>query len=447
MTRIFVWTGLLLATALGGTELQRTRDETAALQSQVDALPPGGTLTLEARTYHFQGVTLSKSLTIQGQGPGRTVGTRGTVRPFFQIRGRGTEVTIRQLSLDGGRLEAAGIEAQGIKLLRLSDLRVSRCGTPPPGSLRNDSFGKPVDGVYARDVDRAEVYACRFEANARDGFIGIPVRQLFFARNVSSGNGRMGCTSDIDPEQRLGGPLQVVYQDNEVTDCGTGGLHVESKQGLPVADALFERNRISHCGNRDWGYSWGLVIGQNAQGILRGNTITGTGAKAALKEYRNGIHISRPGGAVLIEGNTILDSGRSGISLSESPHAVTLTNNRIAASGGSGVTAYLVSQLHVTGTTVEGSAKWGLWCRLCPNGVLEGNRFRDNSRGEPGQFAAIHAEASVGLRVKDNDLGGQPHRLGLELGADMLGVLTVIEGNTFEGRRSHPRLSTAKTAN
>lgn len=422
-------------------------DDTAALQLAIDALPRGGTLVLEARTYHFQGLRLPRSASVIGRGAGRTLCVRTAAAPFFRISGRDAEVAIRQLDLDGGGLCAAGIEADGVRTLRLDGVRVAHCGTPPPGSLPGDAHGKPVDGVYARDVDRAEVSHCLFQANARDGFIGIPVRRLFFAHNTSRDNGRMGCTSDLDPEGRLGGPLQVVYQDNEVVACGTGGLHVESAPGLPVVDARFEGNRVTGCGDRDWGYSWGLVLGRNGQGALRGNTVTATGLKSSLRDYRNGILVARPGGPVVIADNTIQGSGRSGIAVSESAFPVILSRDTVRGALASGIAAYRLSALKVEGCTVEGSGQWGFWCRLCPSARVLGNRFLGNGLELPGSYAAMRAEASADLSLKDNDLGGPPQSMGLELQDNLLGAFTHLEGNTFQGQRRHPRLSSFLASN
>jgi hypothetical protein len=420
-------------------------DDTAALQARIDTLAPGATLALEPRPYCFQGLRITRSLTIEGQGAGRTVCTRAAATPFFQIQGRDCEVTIRQLALNGAGLDAAGIVAKAARTLRLEDLRVERCGEPPPGSLAGDRFGKPVDGVYARDVDRAEVYRCSFLGNARDGFIGIPVRHLVFAGNTSSGNGRMGCTSDADPEGQCGGPLEAAYLDNDVSDCGTGGLHVESDEKLPVVEARFEGNRIRDCGNRDWGYSWGLVAGTNVRGLIRGNRISGVGVKSSLQGYRSGIIAGRLGGALMIEGNTVQDCGLYGILINASEAPVRLKDNVVRGSGASGISVYQIPELTVEGCTVEGSGQAGLRCRLCPSALVRGNRFRNNSREALGRHPAVRAEACTGIRMERNDLGGPPQGMGVEV--DPPGCRIQLDGNTFEGQRRHPGLCNVKTEN
>ena len=418
-----------------------------ALQECIDALPAGGTLTLGARAYHFQDLRITRSLTIQGAGRGRTLCDRGGALPFFRLTGKAAEVTIKDLALDGQGLAAAGIEAMGIKTLRLEGLRVARCGQPPTGALPSDRFGKPVDGVYARDVLQAEVRGCALVGNGRDGFIGIPVRRLFFTNNECTGNGRMGCTSDVDPGGKLGGPLQVVYQDNEVANCGTGGLHVESEKGLPAVDALFERNRVINCGDRDWGYSWGLVMGYNSKGVLRGNTVTGLGLRSTLKAYRNGILVSRPGGPVLIEGNTVEDTGRAGISVNESTFPVKLKGNLVRGGRTTGIAVYMVPDLLVENCTVEGCQEAGFWGRLCAGALIQGNHFRDNSRQAQGKFPAMHGEACPNIRILNNDLGGPPQSMGVELVFTGPTAMARLEGNTFAGARRHVRLSSFKTEN
>ncbi len=422
-------------------------DETAILQKRIDALAPGGTLVLEARGYRFHDLRISRPLTIAGQGLERTLCRRRVAGAFFTVTGRTTELTVQNLTLDGGGLEAPGIDADGITALRLSDLRILNCGVPPAGSLASDRLGKPVDGVHAADVDRAEVTRCSFETNARDGFIGIPVRHLVFTGNVCRGNGRMGCTSDVDPRGLTGGPLEAVYQDNKVSDCGTGGLHIETNEHLPVAVALFERNQVARVGNRDWGYSWGLVLGLHCRGTLRGNEISATGLTSSLQDYRNGILVDRPGGEVLIEGNRVQDSGRNGISVGNSPYPVTLRDNQVLGSEYACISVYKLDALRIERCTLEAAGQWGLWCRLCPGAVIQDNHFRGNSRSAQGRYPAALAEASPKLRFLDNDLGGPPESMGLELGSNLLAPLTRFEGNTFEGRRSHPRLSSFKTAN
>jgi len=438
---------ILVLGPLGAQPVLPIGDDTLALQAQIDSLSPGGTLLLEARTYHFQGLRIPRSVIVMGRGERRTVCVRTAASPFFNVTGHSSEVSILQMTLDGGSLAASGINAYGVKTLRLQDLRVTNCGLPPSGSLASDRLGRPIDGIWAGNVDRAVVDHCLLESNARDGFLGVPVRHLFFTRNVCRGNGRMGCTSDLDPEGRTGGPLEVVYRDNEVSNCGTGGLHVESAKKWPLVDATFERNRVSGVGNRDWGYSWGLVMGENCQGTFRGNTVTRTGTKSSLKDYRDGILVTRPGGPVLIEANTVRDSGRVGISVSESSSQVILRNNQVLNSGAAGLETYMLANLLIEGCTVEDGAMMGFWCRLCPSALIQGNRFQGNSRESPGKYPGAHVEASPNIRFKGNDLGGLPQSLGLELGLNALGLLTHLEGNTFEGRRSHPHLTSFSTSN
>ncbi len=416
-------------------------DASAEIQRRVDALPPGGTLVLEAGSLRFQGIRVTRSLTVRGAGIDRTHVARAGARPFFEVAGAGVEAAFEGLDLDGGGLPAAGLEAVGIRALRLRDVRVAACGVPPTGSLPDDSHGQPVDGVYAKDVDEARVERCVFLANARDGFIGIPVRRLVFAGNQSRGNGRMGCTSDVDPEHRAGGPLEAVYLDNQVEDCGTGGLHVESEPGLPPVEARFERNRVVGCGNRDWGYCWGLTLGLNARGLLRDNTIVGTGLRSSLAAYRNGIHIARPSGPVRIEGNRVLDSGRCGISVDESPAPVLLRDNVVQGAGDSGISAYRIRALRVEGCRVEGARREGLWARLCPGAEVIRCRFQGNSAGEPRAHPAVRLEACGRARLEGNDFGGEPQAWGVQASPRALALLLSLAGNRFEGRAGHPRLS------
>ena len=448
MRKLLVLAGMVLAMGwVGAPAASAVTDDTAVLQRRIDALPEGGTLALEARSYRFQDLRIGRSLTIVGRGEERTLCQRGTARPFFTVTGETTRVSFQKMTLDGGRLEAAGINAVGIAWLHLDGVRVRRCGVPPAGSIPSDRDGKSIDGVYATDVEQALVQHCLLEANARDGFIGIPVRHLTFTGNVCRGNGRMGCTSDVDPEGRTGGPLEVVYQDNEVSDCGTGGLHVETEERYPVAVGLFERNKVDRVGNRDWGYSWGLVLGLHCRGVLRANRITGTGLQSTLQSYRCGILVAKPGGDVVIEGNRVQDSGRSGISVGDSPYPVTLLDNQVQGSRLAGITAYKVEHLRIERCTVEAAGQWGLWCRLCPGAVVRGNHLRGNSSEAPGRYAAAMAEASPGILFQDNDFGGPPQSMGLELGSNFLALATKMEGNTFEGRRSHPKLSSFSTSN
>jgi len=428
---------LFVATVLADGIPSPGPDETAALQRAVDALPPGGTLLLEARPYRFQGVRITRSLTVRGQGPERTACTRQEAQPFFIITGRSVEVVLQGFALEGGGRDAAGVEAVEVRSLRLRDVRVAHCGVPPPGSLPDDGHGRPVDGVYAKDVERAEAVRCRFEANARDGFIGIPVRHLRFEGNVCRGNGRMGCTSDVDPEKRAGGPLEAVYLDNVVEDCGTGGLHVESDAGLAPVEARFERNRVTGCGGRDWGYAWGITLGANAWGLVKDNTIAGTGKGSLLEAYRNGIHVARPAGDVRIEGNRILDSGRCGISVAESRAAVTLVGNTIEGAGSDGISAYMVRKLHVEDCAVSGAAGSGLGIRLCPGPFVARCRFRDNSVGAPGRYPAVRLESTGRARLVGNDFGGPPQAYGVEASPRAMALLLSLDGNRFQG----PRLS------
>lgn len=373
----------------------------------------GGELALEPRVYWCAGLRVHRSLRIIGVA-GRTVLHRQVPQPFFLLQGKGATVSLEGLALEGGGLDASGVKAVGLGQLRLKAMRVRGCGRVPSGPLPSDRMGATIDGIYAKDVDRAVVQGCVLSENARDGFIGIPVRDLAFQQNLCEGNGRMGATSDVDPEKKVDGPMKVLYLDNQVRDCGTGGLHVESRPGLPPVEARFEGNLVMDCGSRDRGYSWGIVLGDHARGLLKGNRVIRTAMGSKIHGYGSGILVGRLGGPARLESNWVEESRGSGVTLNACTFPVVLEGNVIRNAGQHGLSAYQVPGLKLRRNRVEDAGGSGIWLRLCRDAVLIGNRISRKTPARERKAAAIQAELCQGLKLKNNDLG---QGVGLQLDA------------------------------
>lgn len=420
-------------------------DDTNKLQAAIDEVPEGGMLKLDSRTYVCQDIKVTRSIIIQGAGADKTILRRTAAKPVFRLSGDRVKVRLEGFTIDGDFLPASGIVATTLAELDLRRIRVRNCGRPIGHAIAKDSLGQSVDGVYAYNVNKALVDQCEFSENHRDGFIGIPVKHLFFTNNRCLNNGRMGCTSDRDREPNgPGGPLSVVYENNWVSNCGTGGLHVESTFGNPEVTARFENNTILNCGDQDWGYSWGIVLGPNCSGIVRGNTVDGVGQSSNLKTYRSGILIGGAGGPVTVYNNTVLHAGLSGIVVNDCKRPVQITGNRIRFSGENGVTIYQSEAVSVSNCIISRSQKQGIWLRLAPNCQIIGNTITNNSQISRGKHPGIRAELSRALVITNNTFELNDQNYGLELdNSNYISSLRFF-GNTVDGSESHASLCNFK---
>jgi hypothetical protein len=165
-----------------------------------------------------------------------------------------------------------------------------------------------------------------------------------------------------------------------------------------------------------------------------------------LSSYRSGIHVSNCGGPVTLQDNDVFDSGRNGILVAECEYPVMMSGNNIERSGLHGVTVYRARAL-IRGGRIGASQESGLWLRLASRSVCQGVHFLDNSLRLPGARSDINAELSPDLLVTDNKFDGTSHRFGFELDLAGRWLAVTFRGNTVNGSREGPSLSSFSTRN
>jgi hypothetical protein len=266
--------GAVSSVAAWGAVGDGVTDDTAAFTAAIAALPAsGGVVYIPPGTFLVSGttgITVGKSVCFIGAGIGVTTITRGSAsHALATFTGAASSVVLSDVTWDGATWKKFGIQANGISRLIVSRCEIKRCGIP---SWAGGNQGS-IDGIRADNVTEVRLDSCRFDSCERDGFLGLPARNLTVTGCRFTNCGRLGVAN----EQNAGataGPLTAIFVGNSVEDCGAGGFHTETHASLDVAQVLYLGNRILDCGDDDgWGISYGLIFGNKTAGIALGNVI------------------------------------------------------------------------------------------------------------------------------------------------------------------------------
>jgi parallel beta-helix repeat protein len=389
-----------LAWAASSFAQQAPLDDTAAVQATLNAVGPGGVVTLQpGRTYfinlavglrpksncrvRLQGVTLQGTL------------AAGQAGRFFDLTAK-SQVTLSGGTLVGSRAPgptwAHGIVATNAVDLTVEDMTFQDIFTDgilltgSPGSvrvaLRNCRFlNARRSGLYATSGREISVENCAFEGTSGllpeaglyiQAAAGAVVEHVRVGRSVFRGNHGPGLSmagaagarlahisiADNTVEQNLRGialgqSSHVVVEGNRIS-----GHALAPQAGLTLGRDAFN---VAVTGN---------VLEDNYRGIqadgaslvnIEGNTVIGTGARAGLGSGLNGdgITCGASGGVLVsqcsITGNVVTRSAGIGIRLLRGSFMI-VANNVVSESGQAGISLLAVDDSQVRGNTVSRSS-------------------------------------------------------------------------------------------
>jgi len=226
------------------TQLSVPRDY-ATVQEAVDAVAPGGTITIAEGTY-IGGITLWKPVT---------------------LRGAGQEATILQAQED--RKLVISIPA-GVQEARLEKLAVR---------------GSERDGLLI--YGQAHLEELQVSSNGDDGLEVWGSAQVALKDSIVSGNRWNGLVAV--------GSAQVSLQGCTVSDNGNGGLWVGDSAQVSLEDSTVSDNRLD-----------GLVVGGSARVSLQGSTVSGNRwiglevGDSARVEVRESRFLDNAGAGILV---------------------------------------------------------------------------------------------------------------------------------------------------
>lgn len=180
------------------------------------------------------------------------------------------------------------------------------------------------------------------------------------ARTDEGGAGRRK-----DAERAGNSPGCVIVRNNEIYECGTGGI-----QGLTVRNALVEDNRIHHCGWQDVQRYWetgAIKLLLNEGTLVRRNIITDIEAAPGIWLDYNNIN-SRVTQNILVNIESV--NGAVFIEASQVPNLV--DHNFIWGVAGSGIYQHDCDELTVAHNFVAACSEEAVEMRICAGRMVNG---------------------------------------------------------------------------
>ena len=248
-------------------------EDAESLDAAVAAAPPNATVELPPGTYHTDGLTVNKSLTIAGAGEATTI--RGN--------GNGTVLTLAapRTTLTDVRIDGVGDVGSRRTLLNASEL--DALGWSENVEL---AYGRGDAAVRLVDADRSLIENVSIETPASGivvlGSRGAAVRESTVAVTGGSDDGFMGLVAMYDP---------IVVEESRFTG-GRDGVYTHRADGIVVRDNAFTDGRF------------GIHEMYTSGSLVRNNTIDDTNGGVFM--------MTRPSGNLVV-GNEVSDS-RVGIS-------------------------------------------------------------------------------------------------------------------------------------
>ncbi len=243
-------------------------------------------------------------------------------------------------------------------------------------------------------------------------------------RGVNSVGIEVGARTDeskagraVDRERAERNPGYMIVRNNEVYECGTGGI-----QGLLVKNALVESNRIHHCGWQDVQRYWetgAIKLLLNNGTLVRRNIITDIEAAPGIwLDYTN-IN-SRVTQNILVNIESV--NGAIFIEASQVPNLV--DRNFVWNVKGSGIYQHDCDELTVAHNFVAECTKEAVEMRIC-QGRMVGGRLSTCKRNRVLNNIFVNARKGVSFIDDDNlsdcnifvDCGPARRRAGFDFNA------------------------------
>jgi len=244
--------------------------------------------------------------------------------------GSGKTLTLHDIGLQGNHGKLAGLAIDRYSTVSLRNLYINSFGTPGYAQ----GHRQPYDGLYLTNSTNATISYVTTVNNERYGIELQAVHFSTVANSTMTGNGSLGGVSEENYAGPLDGPRVAQWLNNTLANNGSGGIDVETADSLPAVQGTIQGNSVKNCGNNNWDLGWGIVLGENAFGVIQNNEIdnfaTALGTGAA---WSNAIAYGANGGNIQILGNTVNGTRTYGILGNESKYPVTISGNTVNANG------------------------------------------------------------------------------------------------------------------
>lgn len=218
------------------------------VQEAVDAVAPGGTITLAEGTF-VGGVTIWKPLTIRGAGRERTIIQAGEGKKAIVSIPRGEpDVHLVGLAVNGSAGHALFVYSQA----GLHDLRISgnNWGGIKVGgdaktrvAIYNSEISDSMFGILISGSSQVIIQSSQVSGNKIAGLEIEDSAKVTVQDSQISGNGAWGL--------QVGGHTRVTLTGTHVSDSYWGGLGVSGSAWVTIQDSVIERNgsraRIEEC--------------------------------------------------------------------------------------------------------------------------------------------------------------------------------------------------------
>jgi len=326
----------------------RVPEDYPALQEAIDALAPGGTITLSPDTLSGRAIVV-KPLTIRGQGPLRTrlssriTGVVGVLIPFgtdgpVRLEGlslQGDENAIGVLAYRGLEISAVSLEGYGAGLI--ASPPVSHVLLLEDVAMNTKLFGVTLAGEGEALLKRVTVRSHKEWGIAAVGNLRLTVEDSLLAEN-----------SDVAlllSENARG----ILIRSQVVGNAGSLPAVVVDKQAqLTVSQSRLAENEEAGL----WAHDEGQLIVHDSQIVTNGQ---GTGLGI-------GVAVSKEAQA-LIERTTIEGNSWRGISVIETGR-VTVRDTTIARNAAEGLFAKDRAQVQVYDSRFIGNEECALWVEM-----------------------------------------------------------------------------------
>lgn len=405
-------------------------DDTAALQSAIDAVAAGGTLRFPSGTYRIatdRGLVLKDDMTLDlGDATLTGPNVNGARCRLLEVQGR-RNVTIRGGTLVGSRV---GAPQWGVGILAsdADDLVIE-------GVTLRDFF---FDGILLtgnRGCRRVHVRNVTAENNRRTGLAAPAAEDLTVENSVFRGSRGQSPQAGANCEPNSGGEVRRVrFLRSTFADNAGVGLYIHRALGVAVSDATVEDNVVA-------GNEHGIVASGVSGVTIRRNRVSGHRARVrsgialgdettravvadnVLEDNFRGI-VSAGATEVEIRGNTITGTRTTGDAAAGEdgdgivcrglrgllPRACVVAQNVVRRTAGSGIAAHLVSRVEIADNRVEETGQRGILLRSATDSEVRGNEVGRAGAESRGRYDAIELAASA----NDNLVTQNVCRLGPE---------------------------------
>jgi hypothetical protein len=229
----------------------------------------------------YGGVTITKSLTIDGEGSHAGVVVAST--PAITINGAGIKVTLRNLSLESNSLTNPG--TIGIRVLLAGEVHIEKCWIGrfsghaidfnPTGGAEGfiDDVTAVSNGGSAISVSTGRVSVNRLEAYTNDAGVFVRGTAIATVRDSTAVGGSVGFGANTVPGA-------VLNLENSTATHNANGILVASGATVRVSNSLIVSN-VSFGLNNGGG---GSVIISLSGNIVTGNPTDGTFSSTVIKQ-------------------------------------------------------------------------------------------------------------------------------------------------------------------